>query len=98
MKKENKTNNDDDGDDDENRDGDDGRWTMDTVIRNTATPDGDVNGKYVYVYVSTGAMLHSIHIQLISQNQSLLTAIENQIIIKRLKQQKRKQNQQRRRW
>ena len=41
--------------------------------------EGDVNDKYVYVYVyvyvSTGVLSYSIHIQLFSQNQSLLSPI-----------------------
>ena len=57
---------------------------MDTIIRNTAIPDGDVNGKYVYVYVPRGAMLYSIHIEYFSQTQPFVSHIQNQITIKRL--------------
>ena len=39
------------------------------------------NGKYVDV--STGVLSYSIQIQLFSQNECLLSSIENQIIIKR---------------
>ena len=66
---------------------------MDTVIRNTATPDGDVNGKYVYVYVPMGAMLYSIHIQFFSQTQPFLSHIQNKITKKRLTQEYEKGNQ-----
>ena len=38
-----------------------------------------------YVSVSTGVLSNSIHIQLFSQNQSLLIPIENQNITKRVK-------------
>ena len=37
-----------------------------------------------YVYVSIGILLYSIHIQFFSQNQSLLSSIQNQMIIKRV--------------
>ena len=37
-----------------------------------------------YVFVSTGVLSYSIHIQFFSQNQSFLSPIENQIIIKRV--------------
>ena len=69
------------------------RWTIDTVIRNTATPDWDVNSKYVYVYVSMGAMLYSIHIQFFLQTQPFLFHIQNQITIKRLTEEYEKGNQ-----
>ena len=40
------------------------------------------NGKYVSI--STGVLSYSIHIQFFSQNQSLLSSIQNQMIIKRV--------------
>ena len=45
-----------------------------------------------YVSVSTGVVPYSIHIQLFSQNQSLLSLIWNQIIIKERNKNKNKEN------
>ena len=47
--------------------------------------DGDVYDKHVFVSMGVlGVLSYSIHIQFFSQNQSLLSSIENQIFIKRL--------------
>ena len=37
-----------------------------------------------YLYFSLGVLSYSIHIQFFSQNQSLLSSLQNQIIIKRV--------------
>ena len=42
-----------------------------------------------YVSISMGLLSYSIHIQLFSQNQSLLSPISNQIIIKRVTRNKK---------
>ena len=60
----------------------------------TSTPTPTITNKeafnrqrcnYKYVDVSTGALSYSVHIQFFSQSESLLSPIENQIIIKREK-------------
>ena len=45
-----------------------------------------------YVSISMGLLSYSIHIQLFSQNQSLLSPISNQIIIKRVTRNKKNDN------
>jgi len=46
-----------------------------------------------YGYVSMDVLSYSIHIQLFSQNQSLLSPISNQIIIERVTRNKKKKTQ-----